>query len=379
MQRKDVSYLKSRTQSTDEEIVGVNDETVDSTDYEAPLNSCNIVDELQMLRQRVSQLQAEIDSIKKSAEKSLFRLENIKEKDDLVKFYTGFPDYVTLFTFYETLLESDAAVMRQWDGKNSNKNYDESKRGRPCKLPMLEQFFLTLVRLRLGLLELDLAHRFGISQATVSRIVATWINLLYHTFKGIEKFPSWHIVKKYMPESFKKEYPNTRIIIDATEFPIQRPSSLLSQACTFSAYKNKNTVKVLIGITPSGVMSFVSKCYEGSISDRKLVEVSGLLENLEPGDEVMADKGFQIQDLLAPLGVRLNVPPFLSGSSQMPESDVIQTRKIAHLRVHVERAIGRVKEFHILKNTLPATMWDSINEIVYVCCMLCNFSPPLVS
>jgi len=92
-------------------------------------------------------------------------------------------------------------------------------------------------------------------------------------------------------------------------------------------------------------MSFVSKCYEGSISDRKLVEVSGLLENLEPGDEVMADKGFQIQDLLAPLGVRLNVPPFLSGSSQMPESDVIQTRKIAHLRVHVERAIGRVKEF----------------------------------
>ena len=76
--------------------------------------------------------------------------------------------------------------MHQWDGNNNKKNYDESKHGQPCKLSMLEQFFFTLVRLRLGLLELDLAHRFGISQATVSRIVATWINFLYHTFKGIE-------------------------------------------------------------------------------------------------------------------------------------------------------------------------------------------------
>ena len=60
-------------------------------------------------------------------------------------------------------------------------------------------------------------------------------------------------------------------------------------------------------------------------------------------------KASKIQDLLAPLGVRLNIPPFLAGNTQMPESDVIHTKKIAQLRVHVERAIGRVKEFHILK------------------------------
>ena len=93
----------------------------------------------------------------------------------------------------------------------------------------------------------------------------------------------------------------------------------------------------------------------------------------------MADKSFQIQDLLAPLGVQLNIPPFLAGNTQMSESDVVLTKKVAHLRIHVERAIGRVKDFRILKDTLPATMWDSINEIVYVCCMLSNFSPPLVS
>ena len=93
----------------------------------------------------------------------------------------------------------------------------------------------------------------------------------------------------------------------------------------------------------------------------------------------MADKGFQIQDLLAPLGVRLNIPPLLSSNTQMPVDDVFHTRKIAHLRIHVERAIGRAKQFRILQHTLPASMWDSINELVYVCFMLTNFSPPLVA
>ena len=83
--------------------------------------------------------------------------------------------------------------------------------------------------------------------------------MIYHNFKSIETFPSWQVVKKYMPEAFKKDYPNTRVIIDATEFSVERPSSLLSQACTFSSYKNRNTVQVLIGMTPSGAISLHTK------------------------------------------------------------------------------------------------------------------------
>lgn len=133
---------------------------------------------------------------------------------------------------------------------------------------------------------------------------------MYHCLKGIEQILPQQIVKKYMPEAFKKEYPNTHIIIDATEFVTEQPSSLVSQSCTFLAYKNKNTVKALVGVTLIGVISFVSEYYQGLISDKRLLEVSRLLEKLEPGDEVMADKGFQIQDILAPLGVWVNLPPF---------------------------------------------------------------------
>ena len=140
------------------------------------------------------------------------------------------------------------------------------KYGPACKLPLLEQLFLTLVRLRLGSFETDLAVRFGISQSSISQINTTWINLMFHNLKSLYRFPLWHIVKKYMPECFRKHYPNTRIIIDATEFAVERPSSLVSQSSIFSTHKNKNTIKVLVGIMPSGPITFVSDCCEGSIS-----------------------------------------------------------------------------------------------------------------
>ena len=43
----------------------------------------------------------------------------------------------------------------------------------------------------------------------------------------------------------------------------------------------------------------------------RIVQQSGLLNHFVPGDMIMADKGFPIQDIL-PNGVSLNIPPFLN-------------------------------------------------------------------
>lgn len=67
----------------------------------------------------------------------------------------------------------------------------------------------------------------------------------------------------------------------------------------------------------------LSQTYEGLISDRKLVELSGLLDKLEAGDELMVDKEFLIQDLLTSIGVHLNIPPFLDSRAQIPTDDVL--------------------------------------------------------
>ena len=59
----------------------------------------------------------------------------------------------------------------------------------------------------------------------------------------------------------------------------------------------------------------------------------------QPGDSVMADSGFDIQDEIALQGVRLIIQPFLKGKSQLSESELVETRRIASARFHVELAM----------------------------------------
>ena len=60
----------------------------------------------------------------------------------------------------------------------------------------------------------------------------------------------------------------------------------------------------------------------------------------------MVDKVFTIQDLLL-LGVYLNIPSFLGKLAQMPADQVVLTQKIANLRIHIQHAINKIKNFHI--------------------------------
>ena len=73
----------------------------------------------------------------------------------------------------------------------------------------------------------------------------------------------------------------------------------------------------MVGISPSGAITFVSKLFPGSISDKELTRKSGLIDLLERGDSVMADRGFDIEGDLIVKGVHLNIPPFLRGKQQL--------------------------------------------------------------
>ena len=84
----------------------------------------------------------------------------------------------------------------------------------------------------------------------------------------------------------------------------------------------------------------------------------------------MADKGFDVEDLLAPLGVKLNTPP-LKGKQQLSDADVLRTQRIARVRIHVERAIARIKIFCVLDG-------ESVDQIGTICCLLTCFQPPLL-
>ena len=125
-----------------------------------------------------------------------------------------------------------------------------------------------------------------------------------------------------MPKVFCDQYPSTPVIIDATEVYVEQPH----------------------------------------------------LSELEPGDSLMADKSFDIEEYLIPLGVRLNIPPFLRGKTQFDHSELIQTRRVASLRIHVERAMECIKNSD---RTLPVTLTRIADRMFFVCCFLSNSHPPL--
>ena len=62
----------------------------------------------------------------------------------------------------------------------------------------------------------------------------------------------------------------------------------------------------------------------------------------------------------------------------MPAEDVARTKQVANLRIHVERAINRVKWFDIFAGTLPITLAPLLDDIAIVCAALCNLLDPLV-
>ena len=97
-----------------------------------------------------------------------------------------------------------------------------------------------------------------------------------------------------------------------------------------------------MGIAPDRAITFVSAIYTGSISDKEITRVSGILDLLKPGETVMADKGFDIGDMLRDKGISLNLPPFLHYSGQFSAQQIQETKQIAKLRIHVERAIQRI-------------------------------------
>lgn len=184
-----------------------------------------------------------------------------------------------------------------------------------------------------------------------------------------------------IPLNFQNQYPDIRCIIDCTEIYICKPQSKLAQSLTWSDYKNTNTIKYLIGITPRGTICFLSPGMGGRASDKCVVKDSGFLRHIQPGDVIMADKGFLIEEELIGAGAKLAIPPGKRGQSQMTRDQLVQTKVIANLCIHVERAIKRIKEFNILGSPggLSLVLAPHLDNAMTVCCALCNLLPPLVS
>ena len=85
---------------------------------------------------------------------------------------------------------------------------------------------------------------------------------------------------------------------------------------------------------------------------------------------MIADKGFDIAEYLIPQGVQLNIPPFLRETDQFNHKELVENRRIASLRIQVERAMYQINNFHFFDHILPATLTGFADQMFFVFCVI---------
>ena len=188
-------------------------------------------------------------------------MDKVTLNDKSCMFWTGVISLATLNFIFEWVSPC-AAKMKLWVGKK--RHDDKACKPRKRILSLFEEFVFVLIRIRRGLDTEVLATFMGVTQSHVSKICISWINLLHKCFIPLLEWPTADMVRLDMPKSFRKNFPSTRVIIDCSELFVQTPRALHAQRTTWSSYKSHNTFKFLLGIAPSGQITFLSKLFCGS-------------------------------------------------------------------------------------------------------------------
>lgn len=353
----------------------VNDDDAMSTDSDS-----GTATQTDLNSETVSAMQAELQRLitenrtlkdKLNQEQNRFDENFFKNDQEKVKYYTGLPDFLTLNVLY--------AFVEPYIAHNSS-----------CVLTKFQTLVLALIKLRLNISHIDIAQKFGINKSSASRLFLNMLDVLYVRLKPLVYWPDREQLLETTPMCFKVHFgTKVSVIIDCFEVFLERPSNLHARQSTWSSYKHNNTVKYLIGISPQGVISFISRGWGGRVSDKHLTEQCGLLNHLNPGDIVLADRGFDIADSVAMMGAKLHIPAFTRGKHQLSGEDVEKTRRIANVRIHVERVIGCLRQkYTILQSTLPVdymskgddsgVLLTTLDKMVSVCCGLTNLCQSVV-
>lgn len=244
-------------------------------------------------------------------------------------------------------------------------------------IDILHRLVLTLMKLKLNTSYKCLAVLFGISKSTCSNYFYETIDLLFLILKPAIVWPLRSSINKNITKCFIT-FASTRLVVDATETSIEIPKCLSCRIRTYSYYKGKHTIKFLVGISPDGIITFVIDVYGGKASDKHIFIESGILNKCECNDAIMVDKGFLIEEECSRAGVKLFHPPFLKKNKQLSFEDGTNNTQIARARVHIERAIQRMKIFHVLKNNMPWKCMCKVDKIINIICGIVNISNPII-
>ena len=233
--------------------------------------------EIDNLRHERDEALARVASLEKLVNRERLSSSSVENDDEACKMMTGISwgTFLHLFTFLSVFVYAPSA-----------------------KLPLREQFFLTLVKLRHNLTFDFIAHVKGIPKTTIIDHFWKWIDLIHVKLDFMIRWADRDTIFKTIPSVFKDKFPRLTSIVDCFEVFIEAPKNLLARAQCFSSYKRHTTVKIFISCSPLGAINYISKVWGGRASDVQIVRKSDFITSKYhmPGDQILADRGFTLHD-----------------------------------------------------------------------------------
>lgn len=246
------------------------------------------------------------------------------------------------------------------------------------KMHCTDRVILVLVKLKQNLTFAALGTLFKISPPTVGRYFGFTVQILCQILERFVYMPPKEEIRENIPLCFRGKFSNVTMILDCTEVPVATLKCLNCRISMYSHYKSRRTVKIMIGVTPAGLISFYSSAYTGKASDKFIFNSENLIDRFEAHmDEIMVDKGFNIDNEVTTKGIKLHIPPRLKSNQLTPEEAGLN-ESIAKARVHVERIMQRLKIFSVLQHTIDNSILGHIDDIIAIVCGLVNLSNPIL-
>ena len=148
------------------------------------------------------------------------------------------------------------------------------------KLSLPDYVLIVLMTIKLALLHKDIGYRFNVKAAKISQIWRTFVPVIAKCLKNFIAWPDRGAVRRTLPKCFEKNFCDCICIIDFSKVFIERPKNLPAHAQTWSNYKHNNTIKYLVGVNPTGLVSFLSSGWAGRVSDKEVTLHLAFLKSL---------------------------------------------------------------------------------------------------
>lgn len=302
------------------------------------------------LHREIEKLKAEIEQLKNRP----FGFHSLKDNVSALHYYTGSSPNA-----FKIIVNLCAAS-----------NFKYYNKWKVQCLSLEDQILITLMKLRHSFTLKDLSFRFNCGTSTVSNIILTFIIVLHRVLylELMNDVPSKDKKAEFVPNCFISSK-NSRMIVDCTEFQCEEPHKIDEQKATHSNYKHMNSLKCCAGVAPSGVFTYCSNLYPGSVPDKEIVERCRLVKIFKPGDLIFADKGL-LNDVV-PKDVSVNTPSFF-GIPQCNPDETEATNNIDKAHLLIGRAFHRLKCYKILK-LIPKSLYEHSSKIFQLCAALTNF------